>query len=86
MCWVHWQGTTETSNCNDMEHYNKYYLVMASEFDNQRAKPPPTIYGEQRRHDIEQSYKDLLREVADPSARVFHVAAEFRKKGSVSTD
>ena len=25
-----------------MEHYNKYYLVRASEFDNRRTKPPPT--------------------------------------------
>ena len=63
-----------------MEHYNKYYLVKASEFDNRRARPLPTSYGEQRRHDIENSYKDLLRELTDPSARVFDAAAEFRKK------
>ena len=25
-----------------MEHYDKYYLVRVSEFDNRRAKPPPT--------------------------------------------
>lgn len=63
-----------------MEHHNKYYLVKASEFDNRRARPPPTSYGEQRRHDIDKTYKDLLRELTDPSARVFDVAAEFRKK------
>ena len=54
--------------------------MKASEFDNRRAKPPPTSYGEQRRNDIENSYKDYLRELADPSARVFDAAAEFRKK------
>ena len=51
-----------------MEHYNKYYLVKASEFDNRRARPRRTSYGEQRRHDIEQSYKDILRELAAQSA------------------
>ena len=59
-----------------MEHYNKYYLVKASEYENQRARPPLTSYGEQRRHDIEHSYKELIRELTDPSARVF----KFRKK------
>ena len=63
-----------------MEHFNKYYLVRASEFDNRRAKPPPTSYGEQRRHDIEHSYRDLLKELTNPSERVFDAAAEFRKK------
>ena len=63
-----------------MEHFNKYYLVRASEFDNRRAKPPPTSYGEQRRHDIEHSYRDLLKELTHPSERVFDAAAEFRKK------
>ena len=63
-----------------MEHFNKYYLVRASEFDNRRAKPPPTSYGEQRRHDIEHSYRDLLKELTHPSDRVFDAAAEFRKK------
>ena len=63
-----------------MEHYNKYYLVRASEFDSRRAKPPPTSYGEQRRHDIEHSYRDLLKELTNPSERVFDAAAEFRKK------
>ena len=57
-----------------------YCLVKACEFDNRRARPPPTSYGEQRRHDIEHSYKDLLRELTGPSARVFDAAAEFRKK------
>ena len=61
-------------------HNNKYYLVKASEFDNRRARPPPTSYGEQRRHDIEHSYKDLLRELTDPSARVFDAAADLRIK------
>ena len=61
-----------------MEHYNKFYLAKASEFDNRRVSPPPTSYWEQRKHDIKHSYKDLLRELTDPSARVFDVAAEFR--------
>ena len=48
--------------------------------DNRRTKPPLTSYGEQRRHDIEHSYKDLLRELTNPSERVFDAAAEFRKR------
>ena len=63
-----------------MEHFIKFYLVRASEFDNRRAKPPPTSYGEQIRHDIEHSYMDLLKELTNPSERVFDAAAEFRKK------
>ena len=63
-----------------MEHYNKYYLVNPSEFKNRRARPPPTSYGEQRKPDIEFSYKDLLRELADQSARMFDAAAEVRKR------
>ena len=69
-----------------MDHSYKCYLVKASEFKNQRARPPPTSYGEQRRHNIEHSYKELLRELTDPYARVFDAATEFRKKGSVSTE
>ena len=56
------------SSWNDMEHYNEYYLVDASEFDDRKAKSPPTSYREQRRHDIEHSYKNLLRELVDQSA------------------
>ena len=68
-----------------MEHYNKYnYLVKASEFDNRRARPAPTSYGEQRRHNIEHSYKYLLRELADQSARVIDAGAELRKKAHSS--
>ena len=63
-----------------MEHYNKYYLVRASQFDNRRTRPPPTSYVEQRRHNIEHSYKDLLRELTNPSERGFGAAAEFRKR------
>ena len=69
-----------------MDHCNKCYLVKASKFKNQRARPPPTSYGEQRRHNIEHSYKELLRELTDPYARVFDAATEFRKKGSVCTE
>ena len=67
-----------------MEHYSKYYLVRVSEFDNQRTRPPPTIYREQRRHDIEHSHKDLLRELTNPSERVFDAAAEFRKRAQAA--
>ena len=63
-----------------MEHFNKYYLMRASEYDNRRTRPFPTSYGKQRRHDIEHSYKDLLREFTNPSERVFNAAAEFRKR------
>ena len=63
-----------------MECYCKYYLVKASEFNNRRARPPPTSYWEQRRHSIEHSYKELLGELTDQSARVFDPAAEFGKK------
>ena len=68
------------NDCNDMEHYDKYYLVKASDFNNRRARLPPTSYGEQKRHDIQHSYIALLRELTGPSARVFDAAAEFRKK------
>ena len=71
-CWEHAWVTSRRplrpSSWNDMEHYNKYYLVDASEFDNRRAKSPPTSNREQRRHDIEHSYKNLLRELVDQSA------------------
>ena len=63
-----------------MECYCKYYLVKASEFNNRRARPPPTSYWEQRRHSIEHSYKELLGELTDQAARVFDPAAEFGKK------
>ena len=63
-----------------MDYYNKYYLVRASEFDNWRTRPPSISYGEQRRHDIEHSSKDLLRELTNPYERVFDAAAEFWKR------
>ena len=31
-------------------------------------------------HDLKHSYKELLRELTDPSAKLFDAVAEFRKK------
>ena len=63
-----------------MEHHNKYYLGKVSDFDIQRVRPPPTNYGEQRRHNNNHSYKELLKELTNLSAKVFDAVSEFPKK------